>query len=218
MELAVRRRVGRAFLVPLVALVLIVGFVLYNQIASGTPWRPAGAPAPAPAPLRKLTLGDMLLAASTAQGIHLEFDAVTGPPSTVHTNHATIDSFQWGVGVPVSSGAGGGSTVGKPSLSDITLSKQLDKFSVPLLSKTFKTTTTPGAVIYFTGVNSSGTPFDYLEIDLRNVIVTGVSLSSGGENPSESVSLHYTMITFKAHIPGALAQTLTYDIALNKTS
>jgi type VI secretion system secreted protein Hcp len=217
MELVARRRIGRAFLVPLVALVLIIGLALYNQIASGTPWRATGAPPSAPAPLRKLTLGDMMLAASTAQGIHLEFDGVTGPPSTVHTNHAAISSFQWGVGVPVSSSSGG-TTVGKPSLSEISLSKVLDKFSVPLLSKTFRTTTTPGAVLYFTGVNTSGVATDYLEIDLRNVIVTGLSMSSGGDNPSESLSLHYTMITFKAHIPGAIAQTLTYDIAANKTT
>ena len=218
MELALRRRVGRAFLVPLVAVVLIVGLVLYNQVVSGTPWRGTSAPPAAPAPLRKLTLGDLLLAASTAQGIHLEFDGVTGPPATTHTNHAAISSFQWGVGVPVSDAAGGGTTVGKPSLSEITLTKAFDKYSLPLLTKTFLTTTTPGAVIYFTSVNSSGVATDYLEIDLRNVIVTGDSMSSGGDNPSESVSLHYTRITFKAHIPGAIAQTLTYDIGANKTN
>jgi type VI secretion system secreted protein Hcp len=216
MDLIIRRRVGRAFLVPLVALALIVGFVIYAQ-TGGSAVRHTGAPAPAAhVPVKKFTAGDLLLAASTAQGIHLEFDGITGAPATTHANHIAITSFQWGVGVQAPPPGGGGS--GRPSLSDITLTKGTDRYSVPLLNKSFRAQRTLRAIAYFTGVNSGGVAFDYLEFDLKNVFITGFSLSSGGETPSESLSLNYTALTIIAHITGAPAQTVTYDIASNTTS
>jgi type VI secretion system secreted protein Hcp len=216
MEVVARRRLGRAFLAPLVALALIVGYVIYTHTGSGTASRPRGAPAvPAPAP-KKLTAGDLLLAASTAKGIYLQYDNVSAPPSTVHTNHIPITSFQWGMGVAAPPPTGG--TPGKPNLSDITLSKQTDKYTVPLLNKSFRTQRVLRATLYFTGVNASGTAFDYLEFDLKDAFITGYSMSSGGDVPSESLSLNYTRLTIVAHIPGASPQTLTYDIPTNTTT
>jgi type VI secretion system secreted protein Hcp len=217
MDLIVRRRLWRAFLVPLVALALIIGFVIYTQ-TGGSAVRHTGAPA-APAahvPVKKLTAGDLLLAASTAQGIHLQYDGVTGGASTTHTNHITATSFQWGLGVQAPPVTGG--TAGKPSLSDITLTKQTDKYTVPLLTKSFGAKRVLQARVYFTGVNTSGVDFDYLEFDLKNVFITGFSLSSGGDNPSESLSLNYTALTIVAHIAGAPAQTVSYNLATNTTS
>lgn len=216
MDLIVRRRLGRAFLVPFVALALIVGFVIYTQ-TGGSAVRHTGAPAPAAhVPVKKLTAGDLLLAASSAKGIHLQYDTITGAASATHTNHMTITSFQWGVGAQAPPPTGG--TAGKPSVSDITMTKQTDRYTVPLLNKAFRTQRVLQARVYFTGVNTSGVDFDYLEFDLKNVFITGFSLSSGGDNPSESLSLNYTALTIVAHITGAPAQTVTYDIANNTTS
>ncbi len=128
----------------------------------------------------------------------------------------TITSFQWGLGVqapPVTGGTGG-----KPSLSDITMTKQTDKYTVPLLTKSFGAKRVLQSRVYFTGVNASGVDVDYLEFDLKNAFITGFSLSSGGDNPSESLSLNYTALTIVAHITGAPAQTVTYDIPSNTTS
>ena len=217
MELIARRRLGRAVLAPLVALALIVGYVIYTQTGSGTASRPSGGPsAPAPAP-KKLTAGDLILAASTAKGIHLEYDNITGAPSATHTNHIAISSFQWGMGVAAPPPTGG--TPGTPNLSDISMSKQTDKYTVPLLKNSFKTTKVLRAVVYFTDVNAtSGLAFDYLEITLRNVVITGYSFSSGGDNPSESLTLNYTALTITGRIPGSPVQTVTYDIPTNTTT
>jgi type VI secretion system secreted protein Hcp len=216
MELVFRRRLGRAFLAPLLALALIVGYVISTHGGSGPVARPAGAPAaPAPAP-KKLTLGDLILAASTAKGIHLQYDFVTGSPSAVHTNHVTMTSFQFGVGIAPPPPAGG--TPGRPNLSDITMTKQTDKYTVPLLNRSFRAARVLRATIYFTDVNTSGVAFDYLEFDLRDAFITGFSMSSGGDIPSESLSLNYSRVTIIAHIPGSAAQTVTYDIPSNTTT
>jgi type VI secretion system secreted protein Hcp len=216
MELIARRRLGRAFLAPLVALALIVGYVIYTQTGSGTASRPSGAPAaPAPAP-KKLTAADLILAASTAKGIHLEYDGITGAPSAMHNNHIEISSFQWGMGVAAPPPTGG--TPGRPSLSDVTLTKQTDKYTVPLLKNSLKTTKVLRAVVYFTDVNASGIAFDYLEMTLRNVLITGYSLSSGGDIPSESLSLNYTALTITGRVTGSPVQTVTYDAATNTTT
>jgi type VI secretion system secreted protein Hcp len=212
-ELMEKRALWRYFVAPLVALALIVGYVAYTQVGSRDPAHPAGAPAPAPA-AKKLTAADLLLAASTAKGIHLQVDLLTGGPGTVHTNHVNIGSFQWGVGA-TASGPGGTS---RPTISEFTMTKSTDKFTLPLLARELRGQVTRGAIVYFTGVDSVGADVDYLEFDLKNVTITGLSMSSGGDNPNESLSLSVTGFTIKAHIAGAPAQTLTYDIPTNTTS
>jgi type VI secretion system secreted protein Hcp len=220
-ELAVRRLNWRLFLAPMVALALLVGYVIYSQVGSGSPVRHLGAAAAAPkvAPKpTKLTAADLLLAATTAtKGIHLEFDMVTGAPSTVHTNHAVVKSFSWGVSTPAPlAGSGGGSA--RPAVSDISIGKVFDKYTLPLLKTQLKGVHTPHAVLYFNGVNASGVAFDYLELDLSDVFITSYQTSSGGDFPSESLSMTFDAITLKAHIPGQVAQTLTFNIATNITT
>jgi type VI protein secretion system component Hcp len=213
MDIAARRGIWRLLIAPLVALALIAGYAIYVHGGSGSPVRHLGTSIPAPA-VTKLTPGDLLLAASAAKGIHLEFDTVTGPPSAVHTNHAVIKSFAWDVSAPAPVVAGGGGA-GKAKVADITLTKVTDKYSVPLFTKLVTGTHVPGAIIYFTNVTTAGVAFDDLEFDLANPTVTDISMSSSGDTPSESVSLHFTAVTIKAHIAGAIPQTLTYNIATN---
>jgi type VI protein secretion system component Hcp len=211
-ELAVRRLNWRLFLAPIVALALLVGYVIYSQVGSGSPVRHLGAAATAPkvAPkLTKLTASDLLLAATTAtKGIHLEFDGVTGVASTTHTNHALVHSFSWGASSPAPVAGGGG--VGRPNVADISITKTFDKYSLPLLRTQLTGAHTAHAILYFTGVNTAGVAFDYLEIDLTDVFITSFQTSSGGDFPTESASMTFGSITFKSHIPGQVAQTLTF--------
>lgn len=223
MDFAGRRPAWRVFAAPLVALALLIGYVVYTHVGSGTPARHVGAATSAPKakPLpTKVTAADLLLAATTAtKGIHLQMDGVTGPASTLHTNHAVIQSFSWGVGVPVSVGGGGiGATVGKPSVSDINVQKVMDKYSVPLLNKELRGQATLNAIVYFTDVTVGGVAYDYMEFDLHNVFVTSYQTSSGGDRPSESVSLACTGFTIKTHLPGVTGQVLTFNILTNVTS
>lgn len=219
MEIAARRRLWRMIAAPLLALVLLVAYVVYVQVGSGAPARHLGSLAPAPAPaLTKLNVGDLLLAASAAKSIHLEYDTVTGPPGAVHTNHSIVKSFAWDVSSPASVVVGGGGGTTKPKVAEITITKVTDKYSLPLFSKMLKGTHVPGAIIYFTNATAAGVAFDDLEFDLANPTLTDFAMSSGGDTPTESLSLHFTAVTMKAHIAGAPAQTLTYNVATNTTT
>jgi type VI secretion system secreted protein Hcp len=222
MDFAGRRPAWRVLAAPLIALALLIGYVVYAHTVSDAPTRHVGAatsPPKAAPKATKVTAADLLLAATTAsKGIHLQMDGVTGAASPLHTNHAVIDSFSWGVGVGVSIGTGAGTTVGKPSVSDINLQKVMDKYSVPLLNKELRGQPTLNAIVYFTDVTVGGVAYDYMEFDLHNVYVTGYSTSGGGDRPSESISLAYTGFTIKTHLPGVTGQVLSFNILTNVTS
>jgi type VI secretion system secreted protein Hcp len=196
------RRVWRVAVAPLVAGALFLGFVAFGHGDSK------------PARSAHVSAEDLLLAATQARkGISLEYDGITGPPSANHTAHAVLRSFSFGVTRPVGSVTGAaGREAGSPSLSDIRVTKLSDKYSVPLFREALAGGGAKNAIIYFTNLTAAGVPFDYLEFDLTNVLVSNFSFSSGGDVPAESFSLNFTKITMKAHFPGTTQQILTYDL------
>ena len=199
-------RTWRLLVTPVVAVALLVGYVAVADGGS-SPRRPVGAVAPT-----KLTARDLLLAATrTRNGIFLQFDGVTGPPSPDHAMHAPLLSFQWGAS-RASSISGGAREFHPPSVSDITVTKTTDKYSVPLMTQSLMGDGSANAVIYFTKASADGRALDYLEFDLQNVLVSSFSMSSGGDRPTESISLNFTKVTIKAHISGAAAQTVNFDL------
>jgi type VI secretion system secreted protein Hcp len=213
MEAVESMRRSRSLLVSVlvVTLTVLVGSVVVVG-AVGSRVRPLGAPAV------RLTARDLLMAAATAQGgIFLEFDGVTGPPSTVHTSHAPLLSVQFGTKRPVAIGAGTRS-IGKSSVSDITVTKTTDKYSAGLMKASLIGNGSGNAVIYFTNVNVSGIVVQYLEYDLQHVLVSSFSMSSGGEVPTESITLNFTQMTMKATLPGNTLQQVSYNVLTAKGS
>jgi type VI secretion system secreted protein Hcp len=176
------------------------------------------APIGAPPATKILTSADLLLAASTAQGIHLRYAGITtGPLDANHDNDIPIQSFQFGVDRSISSPAGGGTrTASTPSVSEITLTHATDSFSLPLLKAALKGAA-PGrtANLYFTDLSGAGgAPFDFLEIDLGQTLLSSFSMSSGGSVPFESFSLNFVTMTFTYRISGTTTvQKLSYNIA-----
>ena len=55
---------------------------------------------------------------------------------------------------------------------------------------------TPSGSIFFSAPDaSSATGFrDYLQVDLKEVLISGYSVSSGGDTPSESLSLNFSNV------------------------
>jgi type VI secretion system secreted protein Hcp len=114
-----------------------------------------------------------------------------------HTGWITLSSCQWGVGRGISAPVG--STVNReashPSISEITVSMMLSAASTKLLTE----------ALVGEGVDCQidfcKTEKDklvvYLTLTLTNTMISGYSLSSGGDKPSESVSLNFTKIEFK---------------------
>lgn len=107
-----------------------------------------------------------------------------------------INSFQFGAGIGVSSPTGGGNREASlPSISEVTLTKGTDIASTALFESVCIRKNYPTAEIIFTTMIGAGKEETYLKYDLENVIVSGYSVSSGGDRPTESISLNFTKVT-----------------------
>lgn len=114
-----------------------------------------------------------------------------------HKDWIDLGSFQWGVGRGI--GAPTGSTKDRessaPSVSEITVSKSLDSASVLLLQEAL---TGKAVTVEIDFVKTGeGQLETYLKFTLTNTLISGYSMSSGGDRPSESLSLNFTKIEMK---------------------
>jgi type VI secretion system secreted protein Hcp len=208
MDHGLRTSIRKSFAVTLTVAALGAGYLAHGFIDGGS-----GKPASAPArhAQKQYSAAELLRMAATAEaGIYLQFDDVTGPPAIGHTAHAQVTSAQIGVSRATAI-TGGGRNVGRVSVSDLTITKQTDKYSVPLVNQAIRGEGNGSAILYFTKLNDAGKGVNYIELDLSNVLISSYSLGAGGsETPSESYSLNFTAITMKTQI-GA-AQQVSYDL------
>jgi type VI secretion system secreted protein Hcp len=107
-------------------------------------------------------------------------------------NQIELDSYQWGVSNSVQMGTSGGKA-GKPSFSEIVVSKRTDKASPQLMLRTANGAAMASARLRVTKPTEAGQT-TYLRYCLTGVQVTSFSQSSGGDQPSESVALSYASI------------------------
>ncbi|MBN9119283.1 MAG: type VI secretion system tube protein Hcp [Planctomycetes bacterium] len=135
-----------------------------------------------------------------------------------HTDWIALTSFNWGVGRGIGSPTGQAANreASAPSVSEITVSKTMDKASFALLQEALK-----GAgmecTIHFatTDKNELRT---YAEYKLTNCLISGYSTSSGGDRPSETLSINFTKVEFlfvELGIDNANSDTprVSYDLA-----
>ena len=182
----------RSFYLPAIGVcVLVVGIALANAGETSHPSAPHASATKPP------TLRAMLAAAETAQGITMRYDGITAAGV-----NSVLDSFQWGVGRQIASGG-----ASAPSVAEITITKSFDDYSGPFLNASLQGAPTKAA-IFFNG--STGQQF--LQFTLEGVQISGYSTSSGGDKPSESLSLHFTKITMKAARVGKPDYSVSYDL------
>lgn len=94
-------------------------------------------------------------------------------------------------------------TIGRPNLSLFNLTKQCDSASPTLCKKLWAGATLAEAI--FTACRSEGVDLlAYMTITMENVVVANYSISGGGGEPYENVSLNYSKITYN-YIPQANA-------------
>jgi type VI secretion system secreted protein Hcp len=187
----VPRSVRRFYLPVITVCVLVVGLALANAGDSSQPSKPDASATKRP------TLYSLVAAATAAPGITLRYDGVTA--SGVN---ATLDSFQWGVARSITPGG-----ASAPSVAEITVTKPFDDYSGPLLNASLRGAPTK-AIVYF--YDTAGAQF--LQFTLEGVQISGYSTSSGGDKPSESISLHFTKVTMKAARAGKPDYSVTYDL------
>jgi len=141
-----------------------------------------------------------------------------------HLNWIELNSFQWGVGRAISSPTSGGAReASAPSVSEITITKVLDRSSPSLLQEALAGEGKPVVIDFVKTGGGTGAPFTYIEYTLDNVLISKYSISSGGDQPTESISLSFTKVQFAFTpqnpdgSPGTPLQ-VTYDIALARVS
>ena len=153
--------------------------------------------------------------------IFLKIDSIKGS-STDNNFKDQIEllSFQWGAGVGVGSPRGGDRTTSEPSVSEITTTKVLDKSSEGLFKALLKGDPVGKGTISFVAA-SRGESVAYATLELEDIIISGYSMSSGGQDlPTESLSLNFTKFdwsfTGRDTKQGGSPTHLIYDLATNK--
>ena len=135
-----------------------------------------------------------------------------------------VNSLQFGIGRGVGSPIGGTTNreATTPSVSEIVMTKVLDEASGGLIKEAYSGAGKATAVISFVRTDGGG-GVTYLEMTLSDVMLSGYSISSGGDKPTESISFNFTKIETKIipqnadGTPGT-AYPVTYDLGLQQMS
>ena len=131
--------------------------------------------------------------------IYMKYAALKGDVTADgHKDWIELGSMQWGVGRGISSptGASADRESSAPSISEITVTKAQDVATISLLNEAYQ-----GEGVDVTidlCKTDKGKLETYLSYILTNCMVSGYSVSTGGDRPSESLSLNFTKIEVKS--------------------
>ena len=128
----------------------------------------------------------------------MKIDGVKGKVTAKgHEDWIDVSSVQWGVGRAISSAVGTSADreASKPSISEVSVTKLMDESSPHIFTEACIGKSKPVQIHLCTvGTDQINT---YMEYELEDCMVSGYSVSSGGDRPSESVSLSFTKLTMK---------------------
>ena len=150
--------------------------------------------------------------------IFMKYDGIDGDVTTAgHEKWIEIHSLQWGTnrGITMSTASGADREGSTPSLSEIVVTKDTDGASPNLLRASLGLAPADEGKtvnIDFCKTDTSK-PEPYLQFTLTNCLVSSYSLSSGGDRPTESVTLNFTKVEFKNTGMGAANETGSPDTA-----
>lgn len=155
--------------------------------------------------------------------IYLKYGSIKGPVTTEgYKDWIECKSFQWGVGRSIGTAARGAYSRehSEPSLNEITVTKLTDVASPKLLLDAVAGKLDTAVQIKFT-TTTKGKVETFLAYKLENTGISHYSLSSGGDMPTEHLSLNFTKITqtFTGMEPGITGspETVGYDLTQMKT-
>jgi type VI secretion system secreted protein Hcp len=156
--------------------------------------------------------------------IFMKYDGIDGESEVSgFEKQIELNSFQFGVGRGISSARGTSTRESsEASVSEITVTKLTDGSSLKLLEASLYGTLDKTVTLTFTRTQTGGGTQAYLTYVLTGTGVSGYSFSSGGDRPSESISLNFDKFEFKYgkigdDISGATAAT-KYDLATAKAA
>ena len=137
--------------------------------------------------------GVLSLPSASAAAVTIVLKLMNIPGDSVlegHSGEIEVLAFSSGLNAPFAN-----NNPGSPTLTDVAITKFLDRASVPLLKAAADGTSIGDAL--FTFIQSGEHPFPFYQVTLKNVFVTGVSASVNGDRnaldtirPIEFLSLH----------------------------
>jgi type VI secretion system secreted protein Hcp len=175
--------------------------------------------------IQKVALASLVASTATAAGdANAAFDAfiklegIQGESTMKGEEGAIkITSFEFS-GTSVADTTATGLASGKRTISEIVIQKSADAASISLFKSFLTGEHVKGNVeIDFVTTEHNGTATPYLKYELTNVLITSYSLSSGGDRPTESLSLNFQKIsaTFTGKVPGATAGAVAPSVGWN---
>jgi type VI secretion system secreted protein Hcp len=153
--------------------------------------------------------------------IYLHMDGLEGDVTAAgHEGWIECESLQWGVGRSISTPTGSSQEreSSAPSISEVSIVKNMDKCT----PKLFEQACVGTSKLVKIDLVQTGEQLDtYMSYELENSLISGYSVASGGEKPSESVSLNFTKLVMKytpydnEHNPGSPIPA-GYDVSLGQ--
>lgn len=129
---------------------------------------------------------------------HLKIDGIEGESQHAkHKNEIDILSWSWGASNPVTI-VGAGMSAGKVSMSDLTITKQVDKASPKIVGLVVTGKHASHATLTASKSTGGKTPEDFLTIKFDTVYISSYQLggSNGEDVGTESFSLAYGKIDY----------------------
>jgi type VI secretion system secreted protein Hcp len=153
----------------------------------------------------------------------LKYDGIDGEATAEnHTKWIDIQSVQFGIGrsIATPTGATANRESSEPSVSEIVVSKSLDSSSSKLFTESVTGKVGKKVEIHLVSTGSPGNV--YAEYTLTNALISGYSVSSGGDRPSESISINFTKIEYKFtpydnKNDAGTPVTVSYDLSTTKS-
>jgi type VI secretion system secreted protein Hcp len=154
--------------------------------------------------------------------IYMKYASIDGDVTEEsHQKWIEVQSLQWGVGRGISTPTGAAKTreASAPSVSEVVVTKPNDIASIKLIDEALEGEGQDVTIDFCK--TDKGKLFAYLTYTLNNTMISGYSTSSGGDLPSESLSLNFTKIMCSSTTldeTGAPADSgkVGYDLATTK--
>ncbi len=158
--------------------------------------------------------------------IFVKIDGIDGDATeTKHQKWIEVQSLQFGFGRGISTpqGAAAHRETSSPSVSEVTITKNMDASSSKLFTSSLTEVQGKDVKIDMCRTGGKDGLIVYSTYTLTNTLISGYSVSSGGDRPSESVSLNFTKMEFKytpfdASNNAGTAVVVSYNLSDTKAS